>query len=188
MQFFRPLTCFVATLLTATSVAQLLGNIQVLNASQPNVQYFVRVVQNGESCDPVDRVLSMCASKDFVCRMDAGKEMFATSPSCLAYDPSVMQDNPFEIEETSVNPWGTCDPNADKNRQAGSPPVCKRDFQCQCLQGSNANCICAPPDAVKEENGAIKCGRTDGKQCDGGQYCHYLQQGGMECGQKPYFS
>ncbi|EGZ19535.1 hypothetical protein PHYSODRAFT_312679 [Phytophthora sojae] len=155
--------------------------------AQPNVKYYAHVVADGDECDYPDMTMPMCANKDFVCRMEPGQEMFATAPSCLAYDPSNMQDNPFEIEETAVAPWGNCDPVAEMNRKMGDPPVCKREFQCLCLHGAGQNCVCAPADAVEDASGATKCGNAT-TTCTEDKYCHYLQEGGMECGQKPYFS
>lgn len=155
--------------------------------AQLNVKYYVHVVADGEDCDYPDNTMAMCANKDFVCRMEPGQEMFATASSCLAYDPSNMQDNPFEIEETAMAPWGVCNPAAELSRKIGDPPVCKREFQCLCLHGASESCVCAPSDAVDDVNGAPKC-RNRTTTCTEDKYCHYLQAGGIECGQKPYYS
>ncbi|KAG6961260.1 hypothetical protein JG688_00009187 [Phytophthora aleatoria] len=155
--------------------------------AHPSVKYFVHVVADGDACDYPDNTLPMCANKNFVCRMEPGQEMFANAPSCLVYDPSDMEDNPFLIEETAVVPWGVCDPAAELSRKIGDAPVCKREFMCLCLHGAGESCVCAPPDAVDDANGAAKCGNTTAV-CTEDKYCHYLQEGGMECGQKPYYS
>ncbi|KAG7394856.1 hypothetical protein PHYBOEH_004592 [Phytophthora boehmeriae] len=180
--------CFLAALLPSVSVSGPAAQVSISVNAQPVPQYFVRVVQDGDDCEALDSVLPMCVSKDFVCRMEAGQEMFASAPSCLVYDPSAMQDNPYQIEETAAAPWANCDPTAEMNRQIGDAPACKRDFQCLCLHGSSATCVCAPPDAVSDENGAATCGNSATKGCDAGEYCHFLKEGGMECGLKPYFS
>ncbi|KAL3661985.1 hypothetical protein V7S43_012792 [Phytophthora oleae] len=172
-----------------SSAEPLNSNVQVkVSSSQlPTPKNYVHVVADGDDCDYPDNTLPMCANKDFVCRMEPGQEMFATAPSCLAYDPENMQDNPFVIEETAVVPWGVCDPAAELNRKIGDPPVCKREFLCLCLHGAGESCVCAPPDAVDDANGAANCGNGTAS-CTEEKYCHYLQQGGLECGQKPYYS
>ncbi|TDH71400.1 hypothetical protein CCR75_007286 [Bremia lactucae] len=161
--------------------------VAAVSAVQPSIKYYVHVVADGEDCDYLDDVLPMCASKNFVCRMGPGHEMFAEAPSCIAYDPNNTADNPFLIEESASAPWGVCNPVAELKRRIGDPPVCKRDFTCQCLQGASSSCICAPPDAVDDVNGAARC-ENETLACAEDKYCHYLKEGGMECGQKPFNS
>jgi hypothetical protein len=176
-------------LTAALCLAEPLGSkvhVEVTQAKPATPTYYVHVVADGNDCEFSDNTLAMCANKAFVCRMAPGQEMFATAPSCIVYDPENMQDNPFLIEETAVSPWEVCDPAAVLARKIGDPPVCKREFECMCLHGAGESCICAPPDAVDNANGAAKC--SNATACSDDKYCHYLQAGGMECGQKPYFS
>ncbi|CEG49772.1 uncharacterized protein PHALS_07518 [Plasmopara halstedii] len=178
----------VASSLAAVNSAAL-GNeddVKQMATHQPRVKYFVHVVADGDDCDYPDNSYPMCASKNFVCRMENGQEMYADAPSCLIYDPSTMRSNPFLIEETAVEPWGVCDPAAELKRKIGDSPICKREFMCLCLHGAEENCICAPPDAVDDANGAAHC--VNSTACPEDKYCHYLLKGGVDCGQKPYFT
>ncbi|OWY99379.1 hypothetical protein PHMEG_00029620 [Phytophthora megakarya] len=185
MHLFNFIT-LASSLAVSLSNAYSMRGMELNAVAHPTVQYYVHVVANGEECDYPDKTLPMCANKNFVCRMKPGQEMYATAPSCLRYDPSNMQDNPYENEESAVAPWGKCNLTAERNRKNGDPPVCQRDFTCLCLHGGSENCICAPPDAVDDANGAAKCGSAM-TTCTADKYCHYLENGGMECGQKPYY-
>ena len=159
------------------------------SVAQPNVKYYVHVVRDGEGCSFAGPTVPMCANKDSVCRMAPGQDAFAKDPSCLTYDPSDMESNPFEIEDTAVAPWAACDAAAELHRTVGDPPVCKRNFQCLCLHGPGERCVCAPADAVDDVHGALTCDTTpSAAACPEDTYCRYLQAGGMGCGQRPYFS
>ncbi|OWY90256.1 hypothetical protein PHMEG_00041704, partial [Phytophthora megakarya] len=146
----------LASNLAASCSAEAIQGLN-LNATQPPVarlvvKNFVHVVADGDDCDFQGKTLPMCANKNFVCRMKPGQEMFAIAPSCLLYDPNNMQDNP-----NSVVPWEKCNLTAELNRKIRDPPICQRDFTCLCLYGAGKSCVCAPPDAVDDENGASQC-------------------------------
>ncbi|OWY96650.1 hypothetical protein PHMEG_00033032 [Phytophthora megakarya] len=184
------LLAFASSLTASCSNAEAIQGLN-LNATQPPVarlvvKNFVHVVADGDDCDFQGKTLPMCANKNFVCRMKPGQEMFAIAPSCLLYDPNNMQDNPYENEENSVAPWENCNPTAELKRKIRDPPICQRDFTCLCLHGAGKSCVCVPPDAVDDENGASQCNGMS--TCGEDEYCHYLREGGMECGQKPYYS
>jgi len=157
-----------------------------VTASTPKV--FARVVADGESCESSVEEVAMCASRDYVCRMEVGKEMFAYAPSCLPYEPDKMRDDPFAEEATSAAPWDFCDPQT-----AGMQPICQREFQCHCWKTSTA-CQCVPPDIVPDDerevegtDGALKCGNSD-RDCAESDYCRFTVSGQRQCGPKPYFS
>lgn len=149
----------------------------------------VRVVDDGAACDSSANEIAMCASRDFVCRMEVGKEMFAIAPSCLLYEPEQMRDSPFEDEADAAAPWGFCDPQAVPD--VNGPPTCQRQFQCEC--GRDNVCHCVPPDLVPDDErvvdasaGPLQCG--GGPDCADGEYCKYTTSGGQACGRKPYYS
>lgn len=157
-------------------------------AAATSPMLFTRVVQDGESCGSSASEVPMCASRDYVCRMEVGKEMFANAPSCLLYEPDKMRDDPYAEETSSAAPWDFCDPQT-----AGVQPICQREFQCQCWETSTA-CQCVPPDIVPDDqreaeggDGALKCGENDG-DCADGEYCKFTVSGEQQCGQKPYYS
>ena len=179
-----PLVTFVAASLTAVESLPL--NTTQLPVAQRTVKYYAYVVSDGGDCSFFGNAMPMCASAKSVCRMAPGQEAFAMDPSCLAYDPSNMADNPYEIEETASAPWTGCTLTAELHRKMGDPPVCQREFQCQCLQGATGGCICAPADVVDDAHGALTCG-GGGTSCPADEYCHYVQAGGQQCGKKPYF-
>ena len=184
-----PLRLLISAVALSIVDSLLDNNVQLdmgLSVAQPTVKYFVHVINDGDDCSYAEKTVPMCAKKDSVCRMPPGGEADANDPSCLAYNPSNMEDNPFEIEDSAVVPWGNCNPTAELKRKIGDPPVCKRDFQCRCLHGAGENFICAPADAVDDVHGALKCQNMT-SACPTDKYCHYVEAGGAECGPKPYF-
>ncbi|CAI5727542.1 unnamed protein product [Hyaloperonospora brassicae] len=170
------------------SAVQSTTGITPSSAAQPHIKYYVHVVRDGEGCSFAGPTVPMCANKDAVCRMPPGQNAFAKDPLCLPYDPSDMESNPFEIEDTAVAPWAACNAAAELHRTVGDPPVCKRNFQCLCLHGPGERCVCAPADAVGDVDGALTCDSTTSAACREDTYCRYLHAGGMGCGQRPYFT
>uniref|UniRef100_A0AAV1UI81 Uncharacterized protein n=1 Tax=Peronospora matthiolae TaxID=2874970 RepID=A0AAV1UI81_9STRA len=189
LRFLVPVLSLAAALAIAeplkTPSTLALNNAQRA-ADQPNVEYYAYVVEDEGFCSYFGTAMPMCGRKNFVCRMKPGEEAYSTEPSCLAYNTSNMEDNPYETEEKSIAPWETCTLTAELNWKIGAPPVCQRDFKCKCLQGVGGSCICAPADIVDDVHGALTCngGTTT---CPWNEYCHYLEKGGKECGKKPYF-
>ncbi|RLN06886.1 hypothetical protein BBJ28_00002000 [Nothophytophthora sp. Chile5] len=168
-----------------TNTLHVTVNAQPPLAKPWSTRYFTRVVQNGESCETTDGVLAMCVSRDYVCRMEVGKEMYAIPPSCLPYDPDTQQDDAYALEEASIAPWGVCDPAV--KLKIDDAPICQREFQCLCLHGKDSDCQCVPPDAVADQDGGATCGESS-RACGAGEYCQFGKTGGIGCGPKPYYA
>ncbi|GLD92200.1 hypothetical protein PINS_up000733 [Pythium insidiosum] len=146
---------------------------------------YTRLVGDHQYCPHQGAVISMCASRDFECRMEGNQAMFAKPPSCLPVDLNAVSTNRYEIN--AIPPWQPCDL---KEQRLGFP-LCQRQFECRCRHGTSSLCFCVPPDSVTDSIGASECPDADkdsSTTCKSGDYCRWIEGNQHECAPKPYFA